>query len=1643
MGRRRFIIIIGAIFCLILLHYSWIICAEMKGKGLIGYWRFDEGKGDSVKDSSGQENNGMINGDAKWVKDKFGFALQFNGTDNYVDFGNDSSLDIEDAITFEAWFKVNDTSKIRPIAFRLAGHSLYPRLFVQADKKLHWQYKLDTITKSVLSPAIIETNKWYYVVGVIDSGKGGKLYLNGKLIGSNPDVGSIDKGTSNRLIGVDTNLKESLGAGNFDGIIDEAKIYNRALDAAEIKEKYEKSAGFYIEGVAYDSSAGMDTDKDGIVDSVEKLIWSDVNKKEELVQVFEDPKGDAQNEGPDITGIFFGNAGGNRYVWRIDFLKDFVPANTRIILYLDADNDKNTGRQDKEFAKGVDLMFVLEDTRPSLAIHNHSIEIGSDPRFAIHKNKVYFSLDVSLNQEEGKAVYSIMALCQSIDHAKTFDNFSLTPVSGPGESKNPKPLPEIKDLKVLQPSAFPMPDGRTEICWITDKKTLPIATVEYVEEERFDFRIEEFKEGNESLRNHRVFIAGLKPGKKYNVRICYGVPLANFSFKGGFIPMQKNSSEFKIEITVKEPTQNSRTFWPVTSGIPFVEGKLTNTDNVNLYDETGKICPAQFSARSFWPDGSIRWLLVDFQTNTNPDKENKYLLKIEDSGKKEKFEGIKISSLSDGYEIFNGKMKFRISRSRLRLFEDLLVDLNEDGNFTSEEQITDKLSSGNAKLVDAQGKTYGFGPADFLEIEEVGPLRAVIRAKGDFVDEKNMKFMRYDVRIFCYYNQPFLRIGFTIGNNIINETITTIQSLSMQISIKSTNLLKASVDTFNEVVMLEKKSLNILQDYDNHFIFNSEGKTISGERAPGIAQVWNDNYSISGFVKDFWQTYPKGISITQNGMEFQVLPPLPADQYSSDIKKDKNLYFSHYFWCSDGKYKIKRGLEYTSDVFIRFDRADKKPLPEIASSHFQNPLFAQAPPEVYCSSGTFGGLLVPKKEGEFELYNEIVKRGFGVIEKNRVEKREYGWMNYGDWYGERGINWGNIEYDLQNVLAVEFARSGDLKYFWRGLEAASHNIDIDTIHYPWLKGAAMRGLVYAHCPGHTGGFFTQDDTLIIAGREEKGTGWWAIGAIDPKGHIFQRGNLMYSFLTGEKRFQEVSEKVIEYQATYLTSDFDFGIEREAGWSLCNAISAYEVTGNPFYLNAAHIYVEKILEKQDVAGNGGWNLPQDRSECDCPDVASHRGGKAFAAAELLHALSMYCLICPTPEVKKSILRGCDWLMEYSWNKEKGGFRYKTGCPKYAGRGHLNCIALLTTKPFAYAYELSGDEKYRNFIRQFINEACKNTLKEIPKLKGKEYAMSIQLMPYTLYYLKKWGWETSCDAVYRIEPARNIYHIYPPKGNKMVINVLTSSSSIIPVSCSFKFNQKVIRWDVKEGVNLSAEIEFSLQDIPEDGVIKGIFDTGKETFPVEIKIYREPEKSVKVGKTLGFLGKDGHWTLQALQACGGKPEIIADLTRPSFDGFKAIVVASDMLADKFFEEQFNAGYLKLVDFVYSGGTLVLFQLNDDKWAADFLPYYVSLSDLNSEAGDILDIGHPLFNKPYKVTDISGTVSFDSIMLVDSAWKILAIDKNKCPSVMETIFGKGKIVVVEPSFDRYVMGKDVKSDDRIKEESQKFIKNLLFYM
>jgi len=224
---------------------SGIVAAE---DGLVGGWNFSEGGASATTvDVSGNSNTGTLQaGDDTgsndsatdmWsggVNGRFGQAIEFDGTNDYVDCGNDSSLDATDEITVEAWINPVATPDQAGIVSKRKVSEVEGNWTLRVGESNVLEWLVWTPAQNVESASTISTSVWTYAVATFNNTtKATKIYINGELDKEDSTItNDLSSQTEDVLIGYDGQNEY------FDGLIDSVRIYNRALSASEIANHY-------------------------------------------------------------------------------------------------------------------------------------------------------------------------------------------------------------------------------------------------------------------------------------------------------------------------------------------------------------------------------------------------------------------------------------------------------------------------------------------------------------------------------------------------------------------------------------------------------------------------------------------------------------------------------------------------------------------------------------------------------------------------------------------------------------------------------------------------------------------------------------------------------------------------------------------------------------------------------------------------------------------------------------------------------------------------------------------------------------------------------------------------------------------------------------------------------------------------------------------------------------------------------------------------------------------------------------------------------------------------------------------------------------------------------------------------------------
>ncbi len=569
-------------------------------------------------------------------------------------------------------------------------------------------------------------------------------------------------------------------------------------------------------------------------------------------------------------------------------------------------------------------------------------------------------------------------------------------------------------------------------------------------------------------------------------------------------------------------------------------------------------------------------------------------------------------------------------------------------------------------LTDSQGKQYR-GVADEEIVEERGSNSVTLRSSGHHVADDGSKLFAYVMRVHLFAGKPYARIDYTFENDATDREMTSIKSLDLVL--KAAGKVRVLTDA-GPIDLAPGERVFQREDFE----WADEAGKRRGKRLPGIVELPDAGARV--MVKNFWQQYPKAIETRGDDLVLSLLPALPKDFYANRKDEDKL-----YYYIRDGLYTFRQGFAKTHELWVDFSGDDA------ARSLIADAPTACVDPQWIEDSGALRGLGVAVR-GQFPGYDEAFRAMAEGILVRRERYREYGMMNFGDWYGERTWNWGNLEYDLGHGLLTQFARTGDGRFFRRAREALRHERDVDTRHD--AKDPRRVGQQWAHCMGHTAGYYpyTYKNMKVYASR-----GW-----SDNRGHIWAQGMLEHYLLGGGRRSWETGRLIADWAAGPQTTNFRFGNAREPGWMLKLVMSAYDATGDPYYLNGARLMIRKVREMSEASGKHGFyyhKLPKGHCNCE----KKHYGEAGFMLGVLMTGMKMYYDATGDARVADDIVGIAKFIADTMWVEDRCAFRY-TSCPQTrASHGS----AWIMMEGLAFAAARSGDAKLQRVCRDGLAAA----------------------------------------------------------------------------------------------------------------------------------------------------------------------------------------------------------------------------------------------------------------------------------------------------------------------------------------------------
>jgi hypothetical protein len=561
---------------------------------------------------------------------------------------------------------------------------------------------------------------------------------------------------------------------------------------------------------------------------------------------------------------------------------------------------------------------------------------------------------------------------------------------------------------------------------------------------------------------------------------------------------------------------------PVTMGLPLPRGLCRDPHELHLVD--GALAPQAVQVRVLdrWADGSIKWALLDFQADVHGGHSRYELLVAAPSRPSNVGPRVTIQALAADVIVDTAAARFVIRPgihfpfAAATVGSDPVVDPDRTGLFVA-------------------GPSGDAWPAtiDRVDIEESGDLRSVVRCEGRIAASGGQPTLHLTARLHFFAGSATVRIVLTLHNperaghpggrwTLGANGSVFLRDVSLQVALRDVTAapcvrcspeLGASYEPYDAPLELYQESSGgdawqsaVHRNKDGVVPHTRRGYRLvagaserEGRRATPVLSVSSGRRTVAVATPDFWQNFPKAVEASHDAVTWRFFPR----QYP-------------------GLHEIQGGEQKTHSVFVAFDRDRVTP---VALDWCRAPLLARADPSWYCATGAMP-YLVPTAGDPNRQYTDLVSAATSDddgFERKRERIDEYGWRHFGDTYADHEavleqaaaplVSHYNNQYDAVAGFAIQFLRSGDVRWWALMDELATHVIDIDIYRTDRDKAAYNHGLFW-----HT---YHYVDAGTSSHRSYPAHP--KVGGGGPSAeHNYSTGLMLHHFLTGDPQSRETA-----------------------------------------------------------------------------------------------------------------------------------------------------------------------------------------------------------------------------------------------------------------------------------------------------------------------------------------------------------------------------------------------------------------------------------------------------------------------------------------------------------------------------------------
>lgn len=698
-----------------------------------------------------------------------------------------------------------------------------------------------------------------------------------------------------------------------------------------------------------------------------------------------------------------------------------------------------------------------------------------------------------------------------------------------------------------------------------------------------------------------------------------------------------------VTLYVEEPIGFARVNEPVTSGVPFPEGGIKDVKQLSLLNAQGTAVPCQFTPMSHWPDGSLKWVLLDFHASVATNETLTY--KLVNGKPLLPANPIKLTDSNGTLKLTNGSLELHITPDQSGLIHHLTID---------DREIINSQNPLHATLINGDDTLYRSSKPTKVAVELAGPVRTTILVQGEFVDSNGCKIfdgkVGYDLRLTLYAGRQDLRLDFTLkndgwygyrnegskhprqwlyfrelrldwpiryaphrqldlgGTNGVISTGTTVAQWMCYPPLRHKTLTQGhsfASEADLELALWPKWYPGYLKFYWSEKAAD-DTTPHHGALTNGFAAVGEGVNPVRMVLRRFIENFPAGASLSDQHLALLLLPlgglwPRIMEAYEPTTT-----------------YLFEGGRRKTWEAMVSLGADDNR---DALLAHLDHPLFARADPTWYRDTGAVIPMGFDQPEAAiasdlreaWQRYDRLqlakVQQEAGDIadpfvfsngqewqlyEKVSIpslwyDKRDkfMGWFSYGD------LTWGfgycSLHYLWPYIMHQNFLRSGTREFFDVGEDMIRHRQDIDQYH---VENTAHH---LAGCQRYEKG----DHGDMLHQRERFGMRPMN-GEINCSiTHTRNRDLLLHWALTGDPRSLSVAaqngracKRFLENRKDWATTNCVVINEfRAQGWCIENFLALYEYTGESDWLDWANLTFEKTFLAMEAAnGKKGYIIP---------------------------------------------------------------------------------------------------------------------------------------------------------------------------------------------------------------------------------------------------------------------------------------------------------------------------------------------------------------------------------------------------------------------------------------------------------------------